>query len=666
MSAVARLSVVLSTAVALVAGPAVVPGAASEPGDPLVALLVVNADSATPGVVDGPFDVVAELTGAGAADVSLVLRLPSWQHSTPPSPAPVVVRGGTCTATCRVTWRVDPADRRFPWYPGGARLDLSATSSGRSLDTYGTYVRYDPPVAPSWVKRLEAFPTKNTAGYAAEVFDTGGVVHVAGMPGRGAGERLAVTLEPLVPGPDDPPPASATGSWGSDPDTGYAEGSVVLDTTTVPEGRYRLRVQAHDGAGHWSYPGTGVLVVAHRPVVSARAGGSGVVALGMPTGLTATVQAPRASTDDLGVLRVTVGGRTTEHPGGLLSWYTPRDRTQPSSRTVTLPTTGLPAGRTPVSVEVLDARGVVVGRATTSVDVVDFQVRVEAPPLVVGRRTTARLSARIPAGVDVRDCRLVLREANLTSEGPDLCPETSVTVLDATRPIVPTAAGTASLGASILLHDAAGPVTERPVTVHARRTVTLQAPNRSRWGSVHTATVTVSDERTLGTTSAARSGLAVAVERRAAGSDRWVTVARGETGSGGVARLRYSQRATGRLRAVVVGTVPGTSVRSPSRPTTSVASVRWTGLPSSSRVGAAVRATVVATPYESGARVRFQARKVGARTWRTLASGAVTSSGSASVRARFASRGTWEVRVERVATPRQVAGYSSVRRVVVG
>ena len=76
-------------------------------------------------------------------------------------------------------------------------------------------------------------------------------------------------------------------------------------------------------------------------------------------------------------------------------------------------------------------------------------------------------------------------------------------------------------------------------------------------------------------------------------------------------------------------------------------------------------AGVYAAPYENGATVRFQARKLGTSTWTTFGSGAVGTSGYAKASGRLPSKGTWEVRIQRVGTTTQATGYSTTRRVTV-
>ena len=68
-------------------------------------------------------------------------------------------------------------------------------------------------------------------------------------------------------------------------------------------------------------------------------------------------------------------------------------------------------------------------------------------------------------------------------------------------------------------------------------------------------------------------------------------------------------------------------------------------------------AAVYAKPYEKGATIRLQARKLGATTWKTYGSGTVTTtSGYTKASGRLYSRGTWEVRVLRVSTTTQATG----------
>ena len=73
--------------------------------------------------------------------------------------------------------------------------------------------------------------------------------------------------------------------------------------------------------------------------------------------------------------------------------------------------------------------------------------------------------------------------------------------------------------------------------------------------------------------------------------------------------------------------------------------------------GARAYASVKARPYQRGALVRVQARRPGASSWKTFGSRSVSSNGAARAGFRLYARGTWQVRVVRVATTLRATGY---------
>jgi hypothetical protein len=163
----------------------------------------------------------------------------------------------------------------------------------------------------------------------------------------------------------------------------------------------------------------------------------------------------------------------------------------------------------------------------------------------------------------------------------------------------------------------------------------------------------------------AAPGVAVSLQRKAAGTTTWMTIASGTTNTHGNVALSFTNGMNGRLRAVVASTVPGRTLATAERSVTSVSTVSWSSLPSWVRSGYAAYAAVYAKPYEKSASVRVQARRLGG-TWATVGSAYVSTSSYAKVGFRLCSRGTWEVRVARLATSGHAVGYSTTRRVTVG
>jgi hypothetical protein len=650
----------------LLAPAAVAPSVASE-ADPVVEVL--QPVSTVPGtaIVDGPFDMIVQVTGGVPHDLTLTPWLPSWAASSPTAD-PVTIPAGSCPESCSVSWRLNPASQTTPWYPGFARLDVDAVMDGRSIQTYGNGVNYQPVVQPTRVAGTEATATPNTAGGGPEVFDSGGWVTFSGLGTRAADEQVQVSVLTAAGDLSATPLLSAAGFWSQepDPDTGYAVGRAQLNTSALPEGRYRLVAQAHDSAGRWSYASPGSIVVVHSPPVTVRADDPGMVAAGQPITVRVEVRGLRSPAPRPGTVRLTMNGTVSEYPADLTDWYVPRDTTKASTRVIAASTAGLPVGAVDVVAEVLDVGGKSIGRASTSIKVIDFRETVTVPALVVGRSASVRLRATAPTGTALLQCFVSLQSPLKQDFTSNLCPGPRATSVDRNAVFVPQNAGTGVLRAEIMAHDGViGPQRDVRVTVYANRTATLAAPARASWGTVQTATVTVLDEKRVGLRSPAAAGLTVTLQRKKAGSSTWTSIGTAVIGSTGKATIRYTNAASGRLRALVKGTVPGSTVASAERSTTSVAVVAWSSLPTSARYGSVVTAGVYAKPHEKGALVRFQARKLGTATWKSFGSGAVGTSGYAKASARLPSKGTWEVRIQRAGTTAQATGYSTVRRIKV-
>lgn len=646
------------------------PAVGDEPADPLIgALPVVSVvpDASIP-VVEGPFDLVVQVDGGGAEDIVIHPELPHWAWWWPKAEARTVP-AGSCTSTCQVTWRIDPASQATPWYEGIQNIWLSASVGGRSVQAYGTSVAYRAPVRSTWANAV-ADVTENTPGYAEGVLDTGGQVTFSGMGGRSPGEQVEVLVLPLGDYTADSqrldlaPLATAAGVWESDPDVGYATGRTHLDTSNVPEGRYRLVAQAHDAVGRYSFATPTVLTVRHSPLLRLETGGTGQVAAGREIGLVLWVGSPRATTATLGDVVLTTGGATTRLATSPVDWYEPTTPGLASQRVVSIPTTGLALGPTSVGVEVLDANGRTVAKGTTRIDVVDFHDTVHIPTLVVGKDAALRLKATAPPGTTLLQCTLTLHGPGLSIGSHNMCPGPRATSVDATAYLRPATSGPTTMTEEILLDDdVAGPLRDIPVTVYANRTASLTASSKAPYNTTQNATVSVKDEKKIGKISAAGGGITVTLQRKKAGSSTWSTVGTAVTAANGVATVTFANTSTGRLRAVVAGSVPGGAVTTAERAITSTATVRWSSLPTAARSGSRVTAAAYATPYEKGATVRFQARKLGSSSWSTVGSGTVGTTGYGKATARLYSRGTWEVRVQRVGTTTQATGYSSTRRI---
>ena len=129
--------------------------------------------------------------------------------------------------------------------------------------------------------------------------------------------------------------------------------------------------------------------------------------------------------------------------------------------------------------------------------------------------------------------------------------------------------------------------------------------------------------------------------------------------------LSFANTANGRLRAVLGSTVPGRTVYTSERSVQSIATVTWSAYPAAApRSGTTLYAAVYAKPYEAGAKVQVQARYRGG-AWLTLSTAIAATNDYARPAFRLSTRGPWDVRVVRLATPYRVAGYSTARRVTV-
>jgi len=630
-----------------------------------VASIVADAPTS---VVNGPFEMVVEVTGGGTRDIVLTPDLPSWAKSAPSAPSRTLP-AGTCIESCLVAWRIDPASQATPWVEGWSRLGVWVSVDGRPVNGYGTGLVYQAPVQPTSVTGIAADPTANTLGYASTVADTGGVVTFTGSGPRREDEQVDVLVLPLADATfdshrfDKVPLAVAHGTWATRSGDAAARGEAHLDTRGLAEGYYRLVAQARDSEGHYGYTMADTIVVRHTPMLSVTADTDNRVAAGREAPLRISLQNPRRSTKAPSAIRVTVQGRTSLLPDAY-SWYLSDKFGTASTRSISVPTAGLPIGPANVAVDVLDVDGLTIGSSSATIQVVDFHDSVTLPTLVVGKSAAIRLRATAPAGLTLSHCSFVLTTPLTRVSSHNYCSSPGITLLDGVGYYVPADAGAGSLRTRIETSTAVpGPERTHRVTVYANRTATFSAPAQAGYNTVQTATVSVRDERKVGVHTSPGAGIAVTLQRKQAGGTAWTTIGRGTTGTTGTVAVKFTNAVSGRLRAVVQGAVPATTVTTGERSVISIATVAWSSLPSTGRSGATLTAAVSAKPYERGAIVRFQARKYGATAWITYGSGAVATNGYAKASGRLLGKGTWEVRVQRVGTTTQSVGYSSIRRI---
>jgi len=346
-------------------------------------------------------------------------------------------------------------------------------------------------------------------------------------------------------------------------------------------------------------------------------------------------------------------------------WTTPADLAMPVQGGALVPAALLPAGVRTVTIQVLDSQGRPLGSpATSQVHVVTFTEQVTVPTLVVGQPAAVTFSGTAPAGMAYDSCTFSFFErAQIGGGGVCNRGDTSFTQV---VPWTPQTAGSGKVDFSVrTVQGVDSAVKTIPLTIYAGRTATISAASSAAYGTRLVATVTVRDLRILSSPQVAVPGAAVTLQRKVAGSSTWLNVGSGLTGSTGQALVPFVNAASGRLRAVVASSVPAKTVVTAERTVTSVSTVSWSSLPTTTRSGAVLYASVTARPYERGAAVLVQARFRGASTWFTLGSTTVSSTGAARPGFRLFSRGTWDVRVMRVATVQRAAGYSTARPVLV-
>lgn len=637
------------------------PAWAAEPPLPSVILTSPLSDPVT-----GSFSIEADVDLAGADSVTLspVLtgdRLSRW---TGPD---VTVTAADCPTTCHYRWDIDTTS----WGKGLAAQVMTAVVywSIPNVTSSYTFSRffYDPPVEHTWISETVRDVIPGYEPYLPAVFHTGGTVTSLSEQVRGEDEVLDVRL--YTDSETETGGAlvrQVTGTWETIPDAdGRYHGSARLDTSTLPEGRYLLFMRSRNAAGQWGQSAGSVLFVRHSPAVTIEAASPALTA-GAPIYVEARINRPLRNDQRWSALRVTVDAGTPQVlSSDVVFWNVPPDDWQPVTGSAALPTR-LPEGTHSVTVEVLDPKGNRIGSpGTSTVRVVAFNDTITVPALVVGQASTVVMQGTAPSGITYRSCLASLFEGSTLMKMADGCMfgETSYR---RTTTWTPQAAGPAKVEYSVSAdHELFMPSRTTAATIYARRTPTLSAPTSSGYGAKLTATVSVRDLTKVGSAPVARAGVAVALQRKVAGTAAWATISTGKTNAAGQALISFTNTASGRLRAVVTSAVPGATVTTSERAVTSVATVSWTSLTATVRSGVTGYAAAYGKPYEKGAVLRVQARRVGG-TWVWVGSAkAVSTTGWAKPAFRLVSRGTWEVRVVRLATTQRAAGYSTARRVLV-
>lgn len=655
----------LAAVVALVtAGSAVVGAAVPASAEGIPAQVGLRPLSTSGAAVSGPFTVTADVTMNASTSVSVELRTslvrtPVWAGKYP-TLEPQTVTAQDCPQTCTLTWSVDPTTRDVAWPDGTVNVGGSFYEGQTHLG-YVNVLRapYRTTVAPLTLDlAYERVQSDVVRDYAADVLDTGGVLKASSTQPRTAGE----TLHASVKARRGTVEVAAAGEWGpADPGTGVTPGRLSLDTAALPEGDYEVYVQARNAKGEWGQSFYAPLTVRHEPVASWWK--VEPIVAGSPATVGVTVRYPWASGGSPASISVRVDG------GESLVLQTPfhGDSWGPWVATVSVPAEKLPAGTRTLTTQVLDIYGAPISSPrSVQLPVLTFTETVTFSPLVVGQQVPVTVKGTAPGGLTYSSCDFAFYDpagANNTAGGIVCWYQKSFTTTTTPTPRV-AGAGRFELQPETTT-GLKPPLRTIPVTIYAARSATLSAPTSAAYGTRLSATVTVTDRNDVAKPVTAAAGVLVTLQRKTAGTTTWASVASVRTDAYGKAVVPFTNIANARLRAVVPNTVPGKYVVTAERAITSRSTVAWSSLPTSVTSGATVYAAVYAKPYESGAVARVQARRLGTSTWTTFASAAVTSTGYVRPSARLYTRGTWEVRVQRVATTRQAAGYSTVKRLSV-
>lgn len=654
----AALSAALTVAVTVALGAGRV--MAEEPAAAVVSLLPVSADSSP---VTGPFTASAEVTMNASSTVRVEPRLFLLDWSRFLLLPAKTVTAAECPQTCTLSWAVDPTSRDLAWPTTDFSVRASATTDANpSTSLPSTEARFISPIADFTASLDFERPASTvTADYQGSVLDTGGTLLLSSSAPRSPGESLhAIIRERNGLGAQV---GSAVGSWGAaDPATGVSTGRVPLDTATLAEGGYTVYVQGRTADGQWGPPRwSAALDVRHHPV--AEWGPTDPIVTGSAATLTVDVRSLAASGWSPSSVEVAVDGRT---PVVMPATFDgPQDG--PWHATVKVPAEQLPVGTRTLSARVLDQVGQPIGSVgALTVPVLAFSEALTVAPLVVGQQVPVTVKGTAPGGLTYSSCDFAFYDAlGLNNTVARTVCANGQTSFATTTAVTPRVAGLARFELRPKTTTGLSTLRAFPVTVYAARSATVTAPTSSSYGSRLSATVRVMDRSDVTKAAVGKPGVAVTLQRKAAGSTTWVSLATVKTDAYGKAVIPFTNTANGRLRAVATSSVPGRTIVTGERSVTSVSTVSWSSLPTSAYSGSLVYAKVYAKPYEKGAYVRVQARLKGTSTWRTLGTASVSSTGYAKPAMRLYTRGTWEVRVFRVATTLRTTGYSTVRYVSV-
>ncbi|GAB3437005.1 hypothetical protein GCM10027517_07940 [Phycicoccus ginsengisoli] len=423
-----------------------------------------------------------------------------------------------------------------------------------------------------------------------------------------------------------------------------------LDTSAYPEGYFTGWLVALDADGTAS-PAVRVPFVVDRglrlaflppPLVHAGA-----------TELAVTAAAEGKPTTWPVSYQLRVDARTVAAASGSELWQ------HPMSWARVLPPVDLPNGPHRVGWVVLDNRG--------ATSVVETDVTLNAGPTVTvspssavrGQALDVTVGLAAVTGATVRSWQLEAtapsgRRVVLTSaDCPQSCPQSRLvrvpTSFDQTGRWTLRVTATDSFGA---VRD-----TSRALTVVAASATRLASSRSSlTYGSSVRLTATVSRD------GAPLPGAFVSLQFRRSGSSAWSTRATGTTSSTGSVSWTTTPTGSGSWRAVTAARAGGWAGSSSSSAAVGVrARVRLVSAPSTVWHRSPTTWRWDADPAESGVRLIVQVRRPGG-AWTTVARPVVSSSGAASARLTFATRGTWYVRAVRPGTTRVASGQWSATR----
>lgn len=441
-----------------------------------------------------------------------------------------------------------------------------------------------------------------------------------------------------------------------------------LDLSGLADGFYRAETRARGTDGYYGYGARTFVRVTHANQAGFNLGDDQpkvVGGAGIGGGL--LVQGPLLSGSKPSTVALTVDGAAREvavtPAWSPLNWQEPTAKQQLN---FSMQGSELTVGTHQVELRLFDTTGRLIGKPSTrTVLVSDFKAKATAPVLVVGRRSTVTLSADGPTGHPLQLCDIELAAPQPINNAPigRFC-TTPAQTLRTTAPVTPKASGVSRFGFSLESAGGYRKLITQQTTVYAARRATVTAP-AVRYGQRGTAKVTVQDNRTLGTWSAAPAGVNVTLQRQVVGSTAWATVGSVKTVAGGTASIPFTSVINGRFRAVLASSVPAETVITPTIAAVSVASVVWRSAPTTATRGRTVTYSVAAAPYDAGAVAYLQVRRPGSTVWTTVRTVAIPTSTVTNLTYAFPTVGTWSVRVLRGTTKQHAGGFSTVAAVKV-